>query len=399
MVIIVSGSGERTAEAYEGSSSKAPLLHIEYDTGAGGTSCGDGSCNGSETCSSCAQDCGSCTSCGDGSCNGSETCSSCAQDCGTCGGGAEPTQQNLLVAFIGDQGNNGNATDVLELIAAEGAHAVVHNGDFDYQNNPTAWDNRVTSVLGDSFPYFALVGNHDAPAWGGSNGYAAKIAARHARNSEMSCTGELGVRASCDFRGLRLILSCVGTSELRSSCAANSVDQVNFIADSLASSNSIFEVCNWHKNQNQMQVGTKGNEVGWVPYQTCMEAGAIVATGHEHSYSRTLTLTDVGNSGNGHGATGSFNTVALGSGQNFVFVSGLGGVGIRSFSTSHNSDTWWASYYTSDRWYKNGTSMGGSGDYGALFVRFHVDGDPQKARAYFRDVSGRLVDEFTIYSQ
>jgi hypothetical protein len=215
----------------------------------------------------------------------------------------------------------------------------------------------------------------------------------------MSCTGELGVRASCDFRGLRLILSCVGTSELRSSCAANSVDQVNFIADSLASSNSIFEVCNWHKNQNQMQVGTKGNEVGWVPYQTCMEAGAIVATGHEHSYSRTLTLTDVGNSGNGHGATGSFNTVALGSGQNFVFVSGLGGVGIRSFSTSHNSDTWWASYYTSDRWYKNGTSMGGSGDYGALFVRFHVDGDPQKARAYFRDVSGRLVDEFTIYSQ
>lgn len=35
LVIIVSGSGERTAESYDGDSSKAPLLHVEYQTGAG----------------------------------------------------------------------------------------------------------------------------------------------------------------------------------------------------------------------------------------------------------------------------------------------------------------------------------------------------------------------------
>jgi len=47
--------------------------------------CGDGSCNGTETCSSCPGDCGTCApACPDGSCNGSETCSSCPQDCGTC---------------------------------------------------------------------------------------------------------------------------------------------------------------------------------------------------------------------------------------------------------------------------------------------------------------------------
>ncbi|HXK18981.1 MAG TPA: hypothetical protein VNG33_14315, partial [Polyangiaceae bacterium] len=57
--------------------------------------CGDGTCNGSETQSTCCQDCGcqggyTCTSntcqanprCGDGTCNGSETQSSCCQDCG-----------------------------------------------------------------------------------------------------------------------------------------------------------------------------------------------------------------------------------------------------------------------------------------------------------------------------
>lgn len=107
-------------------------------------SCGDGSCNGSETCASCPQDCGACCgngvvdpgeqcdgsnlggatcssvmgagytgslscsncsfvtsgcspppSCGDGSCNGSETCSTCPQDCGNCcGNGAiDPGEQ------------------------------------------------------------------------------------------------------------------------------------------------------------------------------------------------------------------------------------------------------------------------------------------------------------------
>jgi len=46
--------------------------------------CGDGSCSGGETCSSCAADCGACPSCGDGACNGSETCVTCKTDCGGC---------------------------------------------------------------------------------------------------------------------------------------------------------------------------------------------------------------------------------------------------------------------------------------------------------------------------
>lgn len=47
--------------------------------------CGDATCGGGETCSSCAGDCGPCPpSCGDGSCNGSESCITCPRDCGIC---------------------------------------------------------------------------------------------------------------------------------------------------------------------------------------------------------------------------------------------------------------------------------------------------------------------------
>lgn len=48
-----------------------------------GDCCGNGSCDNGETCSSCQQDCGGC--CGNGSCDNGETCSSCEQDCGACG--------------------------------------------------------------------------------------------------------------------------------------------------------------------------------------------------------------------------------------------------------------------------------------------------------------------------
>jgi hypothetical protein len=398
IVVVITGSGSRVAEAYDGVASSAPLLHVEYDS-AGSVVCGNATCDMGETCVSCAADCGACATCTDGIQNQGETGLDCGGPCSACGGGTrQPTQQNLLVAFIGDQGNNSNSTAVLQLIQAEGAAAVVHNGDFDYGNNATTWDNRITSVLGANYPYFAVIGNHDASAWGGSSGYAAKIAGRHARNPEMVCTGELGVRANCNFRGLQLIQSCVGTSELRSNCGANSSDQVTFLHDTLAGSNALFKVCSWHKNQHEMQVGSKGNEVGWSAYQECVGAGAIVSTGHEHSYSRTLTLTNVGNSASGHGATGAFDIVNLGPQSSFVFVSGLAGVERRAFQSSHSTDTWWASYYASDRWLMNGVLQSGGSNYGALFVRFYVDGNPNKATAYFKDISGRVADTFTIYA-
>jgi hypothetical protein len=208
------------------------------------------------------------------------------------------------------------------------------------------------------------------------------------------------VKASCNFRGLHLIQSCVGTNELRSSCGKDSAEQVAYLRDTLATDNSIWSVCSWHKNQNDMQVGSKSDEVGWNAYKECMNAGAIVSTGHEHSYSRTRTLTNLGNVASGHGFTGAFDLMELAPGRTFVFVSGLGGNSVRTFSTSsHNDDTWWSSYYTSDRWYRNGVMQSGTGTYGVLFVRFNVNGDPRRATGYFKDVNGRTADTFTIQTQ
>ena len=59
---------------------------------------------------------------------------------------------NFTIAFIGDQGLGPDSQAVLGLIRAEGADAVLHSGDFDYQDSPAAWDARSPPSWGRTFP-------------------------------------------------------------------------------------------------------------------------------------------------------------------------------------------------------------------------------------------------------
>src|SRR5919106_908871 len=94
---------------------------------------------------------------------------------------------------IRDQGSGSSARAVLNLIKAEGASAVLHQGDFDYNDNPPAWDALITEVLGASFPYFAVSGNHDTSAWSGTSGYGAFIEARM-RRVGVPWAGQIGIQ-------------------------------------------------------------------------------------------------------------------------------------------------------------------------------------------------------------
>jgi hypothetical protein len=152
-----------------------------------------------------------------------------------------------------------------------------------------------------------------------------------------------------------------------------------------------------------MQLGSKTDEVGWVAYQTCQNQGAMVMTGHEHSYERTKTLKAVGNKAMGHGAFGDFDKLIVKAGapgNTFVTVSGLGGVEIRDYeAATHADDTWWASWYASNGHLKNGTKLTTARGYGATFITYNVDGDPKKARGYFKNVAGVEIDSFVVHRE
>jgi hypothetical protein len=130
-----------------------------------------------------------------------------------------------------------------------------------------------------------------------------------------------------------------------------------------------------------------------------MNAGAIIANGHEHSYSRTRAITDFGHPEHSYGVTGPMDALRIGFGRTFDFVSGLGGIQLRASDPRHDGQSWFAAIYAADAWKKSGLwqrGTGGVGNYGALFIRFSPGGRATRADAYFKDLDGRIADRFSI---
>ncbi|MFQ6113578.1 MAG: T9SS type A sorting domain-containing protein, partial [bacterium] len=263
---------------------------------------------------------------------------------------------------------------------SEGADAVVHSGDFDYGGNPAAWDAQINDILGVNFPYFACVGNHDKAKFYGLGGYQDFIEARMNRLG-IPWNGDLGVQSSFKYNGIFFVQTAAGV--LGSGHA-------EYIRNKLAGDNSIWSISSWHKNMHLMQVGSKGDETGWGVYEESRKGGAIIATAHEHSYSRTHLLSSCQNQTVASNSGTLFLTKDLvdtgeDEGKTFVFVSGLGGTGIRN---QDRSGEWWASIYTSDQ----------GANYGALFGTFNVNGVPNLAKFYFKDIDGVIPDSFEVMS-
>ena len=282
---------------------------------------------------------------------------------------ASTSRTGVKVAFIGDQGLGPDATAVLRLIRDEGAEMILHQGDFDYADNPDAWDQQIDAVLGPNFPYFASIGNHDTLAW---LGYQKKLAARLSQLSNTSCIHNLGVQSTCIYKGLLMVFTASGV---------RGVGHDAYIRDQLAQSNFAWRISSWHKNQRLMQVGTKGDRTGWGVYEESRKGGAIVATGHAHSYERTHLMSSFQN----QEIASTASTLQIEESKSFVFVSGLGGRTIRGQTLV---GPWWASVYTSDQ----------GANYGALFCTFRIEDHPNRASCYFKDIDGRQPDQFEVIS-
>jgi hypothetical protein len=285
------------------------------------------------------------------------------------GGAGGGTGDSAKIAFIGDTGAGSNFQNVLNLIKAEKAQLTILAGDTSYSSSKdSTWDSMVRNTLGSSDPVIVIAGNHD---YGDSNFSNVRSygQSRLNRQSNVQCSGSYAEKMTCRFKNVYFVLSAIGSSGSRT-------DHEAFIANSLNSAPSgAWRVCGWHKNQRDMQVGGKTDEVGWQAYRSCRERGAIIATGHEHSYSRTHLLSSMTNKTIASTAS----TFTVTQGRTFAFVSGLGGIDIRD---QERGGDWWAKIYTS--------SQGAT--YGAMFGTFHAD----RADFYFKNIKGQIIDQFTV---
>jgi len=295
------------------------------------------------------------------------------------------------VAFIADQGNTAESIAVLNLIKHEGAQMVLHQGDFDYYDNPDAWDRTISNVLGDNFPYFASIGHHDMKAW---NGYQEKLYDRLKKNPDAKCIGDLGIKSSCTYKGLFFLLMAPGDY-------TNDSDYDSFIKKQLNDNDFYWNVCSWHNDMYVMQTETEPNETGFEVYESCKNGGAIIANAHWHFYARSNTLINIENQ-IADPEWPESNKLRVEKGATFIFISGLGGNSVAPMTeidsldpsirilegSTHKVYDEWPINYAADQ----------DATYGALFCTFNPGGQLNKAYCYFKNINGVIIDAFTITS-
>ncbi len=277
---------------------------------------------------------------------------------------------DVRVAFIGDQGLTEDAKEVLELIKEEGTDIVLHQGDFDYKDDPDSWDQQINKILGEDFPYFASIGNHDVVRW---DDYQKKLKRRLENIEGASCTGDLGVQSTCTYKEIFFILSGIGTK---------GTNHVDFINEELGKTNATWKICSWHKNHNLMQVGNKNPEVPLAAYDACRRGGAIVVSGHDHSYSRTHLISDFEN----QIVASREYPLEITNGKTIAVVSGLGGLSAYDQVDSLAAKEWWAVVYTKQQ----------DAEFGALFCTFYNKEQKSLASCYFKTISGKIIDRFDL---
>ena len=177
------------------------------------------------------------------------------------------------------------ARDVIAGLKDNGAELVVHAGDLDYESAPKMWRRFVDETIkNQGMDYVASKGNHDHDGWdgvkwlwSGSDGYKAQLEPI----KPYGCEGTYGEDMVCNYKGVTLVLSSVGTER-----AGESANQghYEYLDRKLRESNNRWKICVWHMTMGQMQVSYKGDSVGWGAYEICRKHGAFIVTGKDYAH-------------------------------------------------------------------------------------------------------------------
>ncbi|WP_394840285.1 metallophosphoesterase [Pendulispora rubella] len=280
-----------------------------------------------------------------------------------------PTDANFKVAFIGDTASGEDFRTVLQLVKREAAQLVVVQGDLTYDGEaPPEWFSAIDAEINTAqtkIPYFVSKGNHDSGWSQIGSGLKSRMATWNIPSENNDPTKK---NYSVVYKGLKIVM--VSDSE-------TSPSRATYVKDRLANDAHIWKICSWHKNQRATNVGPKSDEMGWTIYENCRAQGAIVAQGHSHTYSRSKTVTNDQSQTIDSSCNSAFD-LCVAPGKHFFFDSSLGGHDMRPLNTTVASKPYWGSTYASS--------------FGALFITFHVDGDPRKARGYFKTVDNVIID-------
>ena len=296
----------------------------------------------------------------------------------------ETIPPDTIVAFIADASLKNSALKVKQLILDNEADFVLHAGDLDYINSPYAWEKNLDEVMGQDYRYFTSMGNHEYDAFEGTNGYQSFMFDRLLRQ-EANCVGSVGLSQICSYLGITFFIATPWQNYPTPFITQEELSQA--IEDAFTQFGGKWRICVWHFNHHEYQLGNKPTEAQIFLYDKCREMGALIHTGHEHSYARTHLMSSFED----FAVADSGSELTISEGESVAWVSGVGGQSERPCTDDSNLNPWWGQALC--------TNIDPPVQPGALFCNFNPQGQGEEfANCWFEQIDGQIRDKFNLTS-
>src|SRR6185436_3367290 len=260
--------------------------------------------------------------------------------------------------FAGDFGTGSGFTANMNKMAQAGAVFDLALGDLSYGGTPSSWCTSVKNIVGATFPFEVLVGNHD------DDGDAA-----HINNftpclpDRMSMTGVYGSEYYFDYNNARVImvasgLAVNGVNYNYSSAGTHQTWLIDRIREAKAAGKWVIV----GNHLTCITAATKPCESGQGFTNVIHNEGVdLLIQGHDHTYQRTKQLTCATvNSYNAACVADADDSLVKGAGT-VTIVNGLGGQGQYNINASDSERNYFVKAMGGNGWwnFRDSTSGGG----------------------------------------
>jgi hypothetical protein len=273
--------------------------------------------------------------------------------------------QTFIFTFAGDFGAGSAFTANLNQMAASGAVFDLAMGDLSYDSSASAWCTSVKNVVGSTFPFELLAGNHD------DDGNTYHINSfTPCLPDRMSATGTYGAEYYFDYNNARIIMVA----------AASTVNGVNYdytagshrtwITDRIREAKAAGKWVIVGDHKNCITPGTKGCEIGESFMDLMHTEGVdVFIQGHDHIYARTKQLSCANANTYTAGCVADSDDLYVKGAGTVTVVNGLGG---RSYYTINASDlerNYFVKAMSGNGWWNFRDSTSGAGhEYGIVKI-------------------------------
>jgi len=264
----------------------------------------------------------------------------------------------FVFTFAGDFGTGSAFTANMNQMAAAGAAFDLALGDLSYGGTPSSWCTSVKNIVGSTFPFEILVGNHD------DDGDSAHI------NNFTPClpdrlgsTGVYGSEYYFDYNNARIIMVAAGLTVNGVNYSYNSAGtHQTWLIDRIREAKAAGKWVIVGNHLNCIDTGTKPCESGQGFTNVIHnERVDLLIQGHDHTYQRTKQLTCA--------TSGSYNSACVADADDSLvkgagtvtIINGLGGQGKYTINSSDAERNYFVKAMGGNGWwnFRDGTSGGG----------------------------------------